>query len=69
MWSREYEFAVVSNQPSSEPRLLHTHGGPSEAGDCSHPPPKMVAAEKPTSGKGSFDNVMGHRSLRLLACE
>ena len=24
---------------------IHTHGGPSEVGDCSHPPPKMATAE------------------------
>ena len=46
-----------------------THGGPSEAGDCSHPPPKMATAENPTSEKGTFDNVMGCRSLRFVACE
>ena len=42
------------------------HGGPSEAGDCSHPPPKMATAENPTSGKDTFDNVMGRRSLRFF---
>ena len=47
----------------------YSHGGPSEAGDCSHPPPKMATAENPTSGKGTFDNVVGRRSLRCLVCE
>ena len=45
------------------------HGGPSEAGDCSHPPPKMATAENPTSGKATFDHVIGTGSLRFLACE
>ena len=40
-----------------------THGGPSEAGDCSQPPPKMAAAENPTSGKAAFGYVAGHGSL------
>ena len=30
-------------------RELSLHGGPSEAGDCSHPPPKMATAENPLS--------------------
>ena len=34
------------------------HGGPSEAGDGSQPPPKMATAENPTSGKGTFDDVI-----------
>ena len=41
------------------------HGGPSEAGDCSHPPPKMATAENPTSGKDIYDNVIGRRSLHF----
>ena len=45
------------------------HGGPSEADDCSHPPPKMATAENPTSGKDIFDNAIGRRSLQFLACE
>ena len=45
------------------------HGGPSEAGDCSHPPPKMATAENPTLGKATFDHVIGTGSLRFLACE
>ena len=45
------------------------HGGPSEAGDCSHPPPKMATAENPLSRKATFDNVTGRGSLRFLACE
>ena len=47
----------------------HWHGGPSEAGDCSHPPPKMATAENPTSGKAPFDHVIGTGSLRFLVCE
>ena len=45
------------------------HGGPSEAGDCSHPPPKMATAENPLSRKATFDNVIGLGSLRFLACQ
>ena len=45
------------------------HGGPSEAGDCRHPPPKMATAENPISGKGAFNHVAGHGSLSILACE
>ena len=45
------------------------HGGPSEAGDCSDPPPKMATAENPTSGKATFDHVIGTGSLRFFACE
>ena len=41
------------------------HGGPSEAGDCSHPPPKMATAENPTSGTDIYDNVIGRRSLQF----
>ena len=37
-----------------------THGGPSEAGDCNHPPPKMVTAENPTPGEAAFNHVAGH---------
>ena len=47
----------------------YMHGGPSEAGDCIHPPPKMATAENPTSGKATFDHVIGTGSLRFLACE
>ena len=47
----------------------HINGGPSEAGDCSHPPPKMATAENPTSGKATFDHVIGTGSLRFFACE
>ena len=54
------------NRWSESPR---GHGGPSEAGDCSHPPPKMATAENPTSGKATFDHVIGTGSLRFLACE
>ena len=49
--------------------IFYLHGGPSEAGDCSHPPPKMETAENPASGKANFDNVIGRGSLRFLACE
>ena len=38
------------------------HGGPSEAGDCSHPPLKMATVENPTSGKDIFDNVLGRKN-------
>ena len=48
---------------------LEYHGGSSEAGDCSHPPPKMATAENPTSGKAAVDHVAGHGSLQFLACE
>ena len=48
---------------------LHWHGGPSEAGDCSHPPSKMATAENPTPGEAAFDHVAGHGSLRFLAYE
>ena len=41
------------------------HGGPSEAGDCSHPPPKMATAENPLSRKATFDNVIGRWSLQF----
>ena len=41
----------------------YPHGGSSEAGDCSHPPPKMATAETPTSFKVAFDHVAGHGSL------
>ena len=47
----------------------HTHGGPSEAGDCSHPLPKMATVENPLSRRATFDNVIGSGSLRFLACE
>ena len=51
----------------AEPELLSIrktkHGGPSEAGDCSHPPPKMATAENPTSDKAAFGHVTGYRSL------
>ena len=47
----------------------HRHGGPSDAGDCNHPPPKMATAENPTSGKAAFDHVAGHGSLQFLAYE
>ena len=42
------------------------HYWPSEAGDCSHPPPKMAMAENLTSGKAAFDFIVGHGSLRFL---
>ena len=45
------------------------HGGPSEAGDCSHPPPKMATAKNASSCKATFDHVIGIGSLRFLACE
>ena len=48
---------------------IQSHGGPSEAGDCSHPPPKMATAENPLSMKAIFDNVIGRGSLRFLVCE
>ena len=41
----------------------------SEAGDCSHPPPKMAMAENLTSGKAAFDFIAEHGSLRFLACK
>ena len=47
----------------------HKHGGPSEAGDCSHPPPKMATVENLTLGETAFDHVAGHGSLRFLACK
>ena len=48
---------------------LRPHGGPSEAGDCSHPPPKMATAKNASSCKATFDHVIGIGSLRFLACE
>ena len=45
------------------------HGGPSEAGDCSHPPPKMATAKNACSCKATFDHVIWIGSLRFLACE
>ena len=45
------------------------HGGPSEAGDCSHPPPKMATVKNASSCKATFDHVIGIGSLRFLACE
>ena len=64
-WSEPLRAESVGKLICMQPN----HGGPSEAGDCSHPPPKMATAENPTSGKGTFDNVMGRGSLRFLACE
>ena len=58
-WSPDYTFM---------PWFL-LHGGPSEAGDCNHPPPKMATAKNATSGKATFDHVIGIGSLRILACE
>ena len=49
--------------------LRRLHGGPSEAGDCSHPPPKMATAENPTPGEAAFYRVAGHGSLWFLACK
>ena len=48
--------------------IFTIHGRPSEAGDCSHPPPKIATAENPTSSKATFDNVIRSGSLRFLAC-
>ena len=45
------------------------HGGPLEAGDCSHPPPKMAAAENLTRSDAAFDYVAGHGSLWFLTCK
>ena len=45
------------------------HGGPSEAGDCSHPPPTTATAKNPTPGEAAFDHVAGHGSLWFLACK
>ena len=44
-----------------------SHCGPSEAGDCSHPLPKMETAENPTPCEAAFNHVAGHGSLRYLA--
>ena len=44
------------------------HGGPSVAGDCSYPPPKMVTAETLTSVTAAFDHVAGHGLFRFLTC-
>ena len=50
-------------------RCASNHGGPSEAGDCSHPPPKMATAKNASSCKATFDHVIGIGSLRFFACE
>ena len=49
--------------------ILPCHGGPSEAGDCSHLPLKMTTAENPSPGETVFYHVAGHGSLRFLAFE
>ena len=42
---------------------LKKHGGPSKAGDCSHPSPKMATVENPTPGEATFYHDAGHGSL------
>ena len=66
----KYEFLLkwrLINRYILEMFILH--GGPSEAGDCSHPPPKMATAKNASSCKATFDHVIGIGSLRFLACE
>ena len=60
--------AVAADQPPVN-HDSSWHGGPSEAGDCSHPPPKMATAKNACSCKATFDHVIWIGSLRFLACE
>ena len=82
IWVRAYWFSVTSFSkwlPGGHIRFFvfwmawfrqrNSHGGPSEAGDCSHPPPKMATPKNASSCKATFDHVIGIGSLRFLACE
>ena len=68
-----HSFCCKSNsQPilsSIDEHFQPIHGGPSEAGDCNHPPAKMATAENLTSGKAAFYYIAGYGSLRFSACK
>ena len=68
-----HSFCYKSNsQPVSisiDDNFQPIHCWSSEAGDCSHPPPKMAIAENLTSREAAFDYIAGHGSLRFLACK
>ena len=64
-----YIYGVIQRKVNIEMTVDVIHGGPSEAGDCSHPPPKMATAKNASSCKATFDHVIGIGSLRFLACE
>ena len=68
-WDSTPVFPWPTDIQLTENRVSIKHGGPSEAGDCSHPPPKMATAKNASSCKATFDHVIGNGSLRFLACE
>ena len=73
-WKSKYTFQTLSMKFHAKFEIpgitfAQPHGGPSEAGDCSHPPHKMATAKKPASRWGRFWPCCRRWIVVILACK